>query len=377
MPASSNLVPQRPLVPRPDSIEAVRQTVGLLTRMGYDPQDTWPDDAVVALQCEHADECQRSLIQFTRDCAVAGGYDRRAVAGPREAIRAAMSVMQFADAWSSALGAVIINSFGTEADTTRNWTVDGECKTFRPESRIGLGAGGALGALPRGGQAELATAPSESTATQKLRRYARRIELDEEDIIDDNLGIYQKMAEDAGRAAARLRPDLSYSILAANPTMPDGTALFDSDHSNTATDALSSSGVAAGVKAMGVQQVDGIDLHISPDVLIVPPSLEVDARSIAESSAANPRLKVVVEPRIENGVTDPATGTAYSGSSTAWYLARSNTRTIEVGYPVNEPQTPQSHEYALKPGQWGLGLVTWLDIGAVALDWRALYRGNI
>jgi hypothetical protein len=76
------------------------------------------------------------------------------------------------------------------------------------------------------------------------------------------------------------------------------------------------------------------------------------------------------------GVTDPATKTQHSGSSTTWYLSAdgSEAPTVEFGY-IDTPN-PTVESFELQRGSWGLGFKIKADFGAKALDYRALHRSE-
>ena len=78
------------------------------------------------------------------------------------------------------------------------------------------------------------------------------------------------------------------------------------------------------------------------------------------------------------GVTDPATGTSQSGSTTAWYLVApvNQAPVIEVGYLRGQGRRPQLRNFVLDRGQWGIGWDIKMDIGVKAIDFRGIYKAN-
>jgi hypothetical protein len=146
---------------------------------------------------------------------------------------------------------------------------------------------------------------------------------------------------------------------------------------------------------MGLIQENSVNLNIVPTHLIVPWSLRhlaielvssaqilIAARGTTDTAyergtynaVLEDRLTVVVEARLENGVTDPSTTTAYSGSSTSWYMASRLVPTIEVAFLRGTGRAPRVRPFQLDKGKYGLGWDVNLDIGAKALEWRGLRK---
>jgi hypothetical protein len=248
--------------------------------------------------------------------------------------------------------------------------------------------------LPRQKEADHAEF-ADNVETYKIARYARQFQIDEQDIIDDRFnGINPHVAREFGQAAARLRPDLVYALLLANANMRDGVALFHASHSNLNTsNALAIAGLTAARKAMMLQRENGVNLGLLLKFLIVPPALEVTALELSSSpllitgsdvvrpamnALASSGFTIVPEPRLENGVTDPATGTVHSGSATTWFGAAmaGSGPTIEVGYLAGTGRAPQLRSGMLDRGRWGMWFDIKHDIGAKALDWRTLQKNT-
>jgi phage major head subunit gpT-like protein len=157
------------------------------------------------------------------------------------------------------------------------------------------------------------------------------VEVDRNDIEDDNLGIYAPQAQMAGYSARQL-PDEIVSDLKNNAfanTCYDGQYFYDTDHSvagasvsNKGTAALSAASAAAAAASYGaartaimsVKDDEGRPLGLIPDVLEVPPALEITGKRLVEmdrltDDSPNPykgTARLVVNPRLT--------------STTAWFL---------------------------------------------------------
>lgn len=163
------------------------------------------------------------------------------------------------------------------------------------------------------------------------RRFEATVEIDRDDIEDDNIGVYNGTIDDIGQQARLWPDDLVFAALLANGTGYDGVAMFSNSHalgSRTidnlfASTALTASNFAAArASMMEFVGEDGESLRVRPNILLVPPALEVTARkivqasTIVESSAAVDNVlkglcEVVVAPQLS---------TAAGGLDTTWYL---------------------------------------------------------
>lgn len=156
------------------------------------------------------------------------------------------------------------------------------------------------------------------------------VEVDRNDIEDDNIGIYNPMAQDAGFSAKQLPDEIDADLKnnAFSETCYDGQYFYDTDHpvtdedgvessvSNKGTAALSAATAADAASSYGAARQaimeftdnEGRPLGLVPDVLEVPPALEATARILCESDkltdeSPNPykgTAEVLVNPRISD-----------------------------------------------------------------------------
>jgi len=331
-----------------------------------------------------------SLIDICREAVRLDGG--RIPHGRNQAIRSAVSGASLSYIFTTSINARLQQSFQEAPDSTVGWVVENpNLPNFQTQERPRLGPANSLDKLGRGDTAKHGTF-ADTRETYRPHRYARQFVIDEQDLIDDNLDALTKVPAMLGAAARRIRPDLVYAILLANAALADGTTLFHSDHANTGTAVLGAAGLKAGIVAMAKQTESGVNLNITPRYLIVPQDLVFTARELvtsaniiitgstdSERGARNvlmdEDLAIAADNRIgAAGVTDPATGQAYTGAATKWFLSAAPLQhpTIEVGY-VRGNTSPVVRSFTLDRGQWGVGFDVHLDIGAKALDHRGLY----
>lgn len=214
-----------------------------------------------------------------------------------------------------------------------------------------------------------------------LVTYGRMVSLTRQAIINDDLRAFERLVTAFGSSSSRLENRLVYSQLTANQLMGDGVALFDGAHGNLGTGAgsiLQQSALKAGRTAMRLQKgLANEELNLAPNFLIVPAALEQDAYQLTSSNYVPAKQSDVNEFRTGGRTAvEPIVEPILDGtSSTAWYLASSNSQidTVEYCYldgaegPVIESQAGFETDG-----------VTWkcrLDFATARIDYRGLYKG--
>lgn len=263
-----------------------------------------------------------------------------------------------------------------EAETTfQIWAGKGSNRDFKEAARVALSEAGNLELVPEGGQFQQDVF-GEASARTKVATYGKIFSLTRQAIINDDLGLFSRIATKYGSAAKRLVNKMVYAQLTGTVKMQDNVALFDAKHGNVATtgEALSLNAIAKAITAMRRQKgITGTaNLNITPKYLVVPPELEVTAYQIVNSTAAvdgtnsgviNPykgRFVVVADAEL----TDPD----------AWYLVADASQhdTIQVTY-LNGVETPR-----LETRQGfdvdGIEYKVAFDVGVDAIDFRGLYK---
>lgn len=263
-----------------------------------------------------------------------------------------------------------------EAETTYQiWTGKGSNRDFKEAARVALSEAGNLELVPEGGQFQQDFL-GEASARTKVATYGKLFSLTRQAIINDDLGLFSKIATKYGSAAKRLVNKMVYAQLTGNVKMQDNVALFDSKHGNVAGtgEALSVKAIAKAITAMRRQKgiTGDATLNITPKYLVVPPELEMTAYQIVNSTAA--------VDGVNSGVVNPYKGRfvvvadAELTDPDAWYLVADATQhdTIEVTY-LNGVETPR-----LETRQGfevdGIEYKVAFDCGVSALDFRGLYK---
>lgn len=307
-----------------------------------------------------------------------------------ETIQAAVSGGTLTNIFTTSVNAMLLMSYMEIGDTTGAWTREADVADFKTNERIRMKAVSGLSKLPRGGEADHLNR-SDTAESYKIARYSGQFVIDDQDIIDDSMNALSDMPQEMGKLAARLRPDLVYAILLANPTMADSVALFSSAATRGnlgSSSALTGPNLKTGISTMRLLQENGVNIGLAATHLLVPATLDWTARELINSTAIasgattgqgtfNSLQNVVTpisEERLENGVIDPATGTTYSGSASTWFLVSTQANTIEVGYLRGTGRAPTVRSFNLDKGKYGIGWDVAMDIGAKAMEWRGLRK---
>lgn len=316
-----------------------------------------------------------SMVELAREALQREGLKAN-YADNMEMARAAInSTSTFPAIMSNLADKSVMNGFNEAETTFQIWAGKGSNRDFKEAARVALSEAGNLELVPEGGQFPQDVF-GETSARTKVATYGKIFSLTRQAIINDDLGLFSKIATKYGSAAKRLVNKMVYAQLTGTVKMQDNVALFDAKHGNVATtgEALSLKAIAKAITAMRRQKgiTDAANLNITPKYLVVPPELEVTAYQIVNSTAAvdgtnsgvvNPykgRFVVVADAEL----TDPD----------AWYLVADANQhdTIEVTY-LNGVETPR-----LETRQGfdvdGIEYKVAFDVGVDAIDFRGLYK---
>jgi hypothetical protein len=315
---------------------------------------------------------------------------------PAETFRTAVSGSALSNIFTTNVNAQFVMGYTDFTDSTTGWCSETDVANFLTQERDMMGKFGALQKV-KSGQTAQHLNTSDWKESYKIQRYGGQFVIDEQDIINDRFGaLEQETPKDMGLTAAQLRPNLVYYIILSNPNLDfDSAQLFQTGATRLnkgSGTALSGTRLEAILAAMGKQRLNGRPLNIRGRYLIVPQDLKFTAditilsqeRIISSASGGtyNPLKDLGIEIRFDDrmgvaGVTDPVTGTAQAGTATNYLVTarpgEEGAKTIEVGYLRGTGRAPSVRSFVLDKGQWGIGWDVKFDIGAKALDYRAMY----
>jgi len=123
------------------------------------------------------------------------------------------------------------------------------------------------------------------TAALRLVTYGRQVTVTRQCILADDMLTFGQLQQALGVAAAACESDAVYNLLTANPTMPDGQALFSAAHKNlmTASDLTAAALTTAAAALASQSAADGRALHLRARYLVVGTLLAGEARALVTS----------------------------------------------------------------------------------------------
>ncbi|MBY0588752.1 Mu-like prophage major head subunit gpT family protein [bacterium] len=239
--------------------------------------------------------------------------------------------------------------------------------------------------LPPGGEIKSGSL-AESNIVGRLDTSALLLRLSRRDVINDDLGVFDQLAEAMGAsAAAGVSDDVFGAILSAGSHFSSGNGNLVTG----STSALDIDSLAVAIQRMRKQtDANSHTLNIRPRVLLVPPELEFSAMALIRSAtveanpatgkltpAMNPAMgvveKVVVEPRLSS--------TAFAGNSTtAWYLVAAQTAAPLYVWFLRSRRTPTVEFFGLDndPSVLALQWRVYFDYGVSIGDPKAMVKAN-
>ncbi|MEN0059594.1 MAG: prohead protease/major capsid protein fusion protein, partial [Bdellovibrio sp.] len=212
---------------------------------------------------------------------------------------------------------------------------------------------------------------SESAEEYKIETYAKRVGITRQALINDDLGVFEKVGPSFGAAGGRLLHKLIFDIIKNNPKMADSKALFHADHGNLLTPAAAS--LEALMEAMlpllrKQTTPKGEFMNLNPAYIVVGADLEVSARKLITSVTASKSDDVNIFSNSLEGVIVEAS----LPNKTAIVSGRKDeVDMIEVAW-LNG-QKGVNVQRRENPDTLGVEFDVWMDVGAKAIDWRGLF----
>lgn len=165
---------------------------------------------------------------------------------------------------------------------------------------------------------------SGSSYVIKNKSFELTVGIPRDAVEDDKIGLYTPSIQMLGQSAALHPDELSFALLSSGFTEKcyDGEPFFSASHkigkktiSNKGTAKLTLTAyVAARAAIMSITNSKGRALGLVPDLLVVPPALEKDARDILVADFINGTKNTM------QGTAKPLVAPQLAGNDTAWYL---------------------------------------------------------
>jgi len=384
---------------------------GLMLQLGLEPVDAKASQHE-RNEMERAAEIGRrftnmSLLDYCREVLAQRGIRARSAfdvinAFHDDAMGTRGATASLSNVFSTSVNAQVQRSYAESPDTTIGWCNEVDVANYMQQEAVRTSAMDELELTPENREAPEGSF-NDNVEYYRVARYAKKFTMDEIAIVNDRFDVFASVPRNMGLAAARLRARQVYAILnnGTTVTLNDGVALFEaSTHANygTTSTAFAAATVQAGITAMGKQTTtapDGSKVahNIAARHCVVPVDLKFDANilfkseerviSSASGGTYNPLRVEGIEVHYDNrigvtGVVDPATGTAYAGTATNWYLFAdpSEAEVMRVAYLLGTNRRPVVRRSVLTDGRWGLCFDIQHSVGAKAVGFVGAYKAS-
>ncbi|GIO08004.1 hypothetical protein J31TS6_40320 [Brevibacillus reuszeri] len=278
---------------------------------------------------------------------------------------------------SNAVNKTLSQSYQEAPTTFQLWTSRGSNPDFKAAEHYRISEAGNLELTPQNDPIPYDTQMKDEKVTKAVLTYSKRWGFTRQAFINDDLSMLSRVPAAYVVAAKRGINQLVYKMLATNPAIYDGKALFHADHKNLGTagkigkDAMSE----ARLNMRTQKDQRGIaTLNISPKYLLVPAALETDAaqfmRSESDLSSSNSGVANV----FRNSYTTIVDAELDAYSQDAWYLAADQNiaDTIEVTYLRGQEEP--TLETDIPFDRLGMDFRIYFDYGVTVLDYRGMYK---
>lgn len=279
--------------------------------IGTDEQDkrvARASDALLAragvLKGKEADEARQGnpylhskLFDIAKESAERSGFST-AGKDPLHIVRGAITqgTSDFPVILENTMHKTLLSAYNAAADTWSQFSSIGTVSDFRDWKRIYTGSISSLDTVGELGEFTNKAIPDGQAEHIAVTTKGNIVTISRQAIINDDLSYFVRVTQMLGRAAARSIERDVYALLAANPTMDDGNALFSAAHGNydNSGNAIGiSSLVAARIAMKSQMDLSGNDYigDIEPALLLCP---------IAKGQLARETILSVYDPETSN-----------------------------------------------------------------------------
>lgn len=307
-------------------------------------------------------------------------FIRAAFAASRKLEASGLSTMSLPGILSNSANKLLLEGYQMIRPTWRSFCAVGNLQDLKAAKRYRLTPSGDFDELPHDGKIKHMVLNQEDAYSIQGATYAKMVALSRTAIINDDLSAFESIPTALGRMAAIKLEKLVFTLLLAN--VGSFFSVGNSNYLSGGGSALSITSLTAAERAFLLRtDANGDPVLITPDTLLVPPSLSVTANqlirdvqvvavgvgaSASVTPSGNPyagRFSVEVSPWLEN-----ANLPGYS--TTGWYLLakpQGKAGLLEVGF-LNGQEQPTIENGELDFDQLGIALRGYHDIGVTLQD---------
>jgi len=318
------------------------------------------------------------LLQLARECLRLEGHRVDPYSSPMDVIRAAFSVRSFPNLLRESAYRILVSTYETMPPTCLRIARIVETTNFMPHTLARLNAFAQFERVPPSGS--IAQERIGDTGWQvKVDTYGRLFTITHQDIVNDDLGAFLAIPQEAARGAIIALENLFWSTVVANPGN-----FFSTANANVVTSApLTIPNLDRAVERM-LAQTDqfGQPVFVKPSFLVVPVGLKATAENLftgVRVVIAGSANRTLPEVNAYAGQFEPVV-TQYlptNGENSTWYLVAdpATTPAFAVAF-LRGQETPIIEEVQPSPQFLGYSVRAYWHFGVALLDHRAAVRAT-
>ena len=318
-----------------------------------------------------------SLLDIAKMSLIRGGVSVKGMDKMEVAGRAiTSSTSDFTVLLQDVINKTLLSNYQAVTDSWRKFCMTGSVNDFREHKRLRMGSFGRLDKIGENGEYLNKAIPDAEQQGIIATTFGNTINVSRKMLINDDLDGFARLASMLGRAAARSIEIDVYALLASNPMMKDGIALFDAAHGNLVTASAPSALTFDAMRVLMARQKDpsGNDfLDLRPSNLLIGIGQGGNARVINDALYDPDTANKLQKPNLAHGIFNNIIDTArITGNEFYAFAAPEEEPTIEVAFldGMQEPFMEQTQSS-------GVDGVTWkvrLDYGVGAIGWRGVVK---
>lgn len=358
-------------------VEKFAKGVGqaIMARCGKDKHD--PQNEFRAMRME----------DVARECLARAGFkvhtmDRLTMAKHALAMRPSASgfgqtTSDFPVLLENVMHRMVLTAYNATPDTWSKFCVTGSVSDFRAWQRLRVGSIADIEDVNEAGEYKNRFIPDAAKESITAKRRGNIIGITPEVIINDDIGYISSLTTNFGRAAKRTIENKVFALLAANPTMTDGFALFSTEHGNLqGTGAYPSvASLEAARVAMAKQKDIGGNeyLDIRPAIWLGSLAQGGDVRVLVGAQYDPDTANKLQKPNKVNGIVQNIVDTPRI-SGNEWYLFGDPTvaPVIEVVFLDGQSEPLLAMEEQFNTG--GVSYRVELPFGVGAIGYEGAYK---
>ena len=300
----------------------------------------------------------------------------RAGMGSTALMSGAMGVSDFAYITAEVMNRSLRAAYERRAATWRRISRQRSAADFRELHSVQAGGDFELKEVGENGEYHQSTISDEGQGLRVVR-HGRTINLTFEAVINDDMGVFERLPGEFARAAGTLESKIAWGAIRDNKKVGDGKALFHADHGNLgAAGVINVANVGAGRAAMYHQRPAGSKdkddfIAVTPDLLFVPPALETVAAQFVASITAT-KMEDANPYNTMTPVVEAALSAMADGSDSRWYLFASDMPVLEHAYLDGYEAPTVVTKEGMNPD--GVTMTARHIFGATPVEFRGAYR---